>query len=852
MPTATIGSPQTIALGAADALIVSCSAVDAVASVAGSTGFIGAPYELGRVVGETGRKFGPYGRAVSLIVSSLSGSITAEVSQPSRVGDGADALSTLQGSAAQGVVSGGGIADQVATLQQQDRSRPLFSWIIGDRQTAESVAVGTPYASWAVDMAGYIDGTIVIVLTGGTPSLTYQASDDGVVWSAAMPLTAAAAGTYYYRLSAMAPARFIRLSLSASGSTVTARAFVMGTSARDGMPWRYARRPVIGDGGANVSLAASGTVVSPPIDLRRAIRSKSYLVITVGSGTVKVSAQVSRDGIRDMVSVGDLQTDMAAGTYRISLDGWAYGHFVTITVTETAASTASVTGYATMALADSWVSQTNVRRAAIVLPYAGFAGSYWSAQYQQGAMNTYRALERMGYDVEFVPLVATSTAFDGGERLYELAVVPLLIADGTWSTWTSGSGQPFGRLIKGATAIPTFALGISDTSNVQIQAAVGAYTGGATSYQKALWGSAPFLWRYKSYTLDTQAHMTALATFVTDQGGASAAWRFNGAKGAVYCGTGAQTSGDGSLLLLMMAEAITRGDLAAPPNKALCVLDIDDFPDVSGNYSSIMETTADMDRVYAALLRLSAPITAGIQADHLDAASLTPALRAWIVSHSAASGGLIYPIAHSGSWMPKSAKTTVDTSYRNDIANMQAVGIVAGTTDAPLAAWGYTYANNNAWGEGALQLGQPGSSFTASPDNFTTQSGYGWRVIRAFQRGGNNTASIGAPEFDAFGDCFYRGMTVVGSAYYIPDTATNLDPYDGSTGSTSFASQMWRFFNLCAGAGLVQYIHGSNTYSGHDGANAPGTVWLEHLAGLYEAGLRNVVTFGHGSALAAA
>lgn len=105
MPTATIGSPQTIALGAADALIVSCSAVDAVASVAGSTGFIGAPYELGRVVGETGRKFGPYGRAVSLIVSSLSGSITAEVSQPSRVGDGADALSTLQGSAAQGVVS---------------------------------------------------------------------------------------------------------------------------------------------------------------------------------------------------------------------------------------------------------------------------------------------------------------------------------------------------------------------------------------------------------------------------------------------------------------------------------------------------------------------------------------------------------------------------------------------------------------------------------------------------------------------------------------------------------------------------------------------------------------------------
>lgn len=110
MPTATIGSPQTIALGAADALIVSCSAVDAVASVAGSTGFVGAPYELGRVVGETGRKFGPYGRSVSVIVSALAGSITAEVSQPSRVGDGADAMSTQQGSAAQGVVSRYGIA----------------------------------------------------------------------------------------------------------------------------------------------------------------------------------------------------------------------------------------------------------------------------------------------------------------------------------------------------------------------------------------------------------------------------------------------------------------------------------------------------------------------------------------------------------------------------------------------------------------------------------------------------------------------------------------------------------------------------------------------------------------------
>jgi lysophospholipase L1-like esterase len=86
MPVATIGSPQTIALAANEALIVSCGDSSAVASVAGSTGFVGAPYELGRVVGEQGRQFGPYGRAVSLIVSALSGSVTADRDTPSLPG----------------------------------------------------------------------------------------------------------------------------------------------------------------------------------------------------------------------------------------------------------------------------------------------------------------------------------------------------------------------------------------------------------------------------------------------------------------------------------------------------------------------------------------------------------------------------------------------------------------------------------------------------------------------------------------------------------------------------------------------------------------------------------------------
>jgi len=135
MPTATIGSPQTIALGAADALIVSCSAVDAVASVAGSTGFIGAPYELGRVVGEQGRRFGPYGRAVTLIVSSLSGSITAEVSQPSRSPDAGDALSASQAAATQALVSGAANSEQAALA-----SAELFDTEGNARRLSMSIA----------------------------------------------------------------------------------------------------------------------------------------------------------------------------------------------------------------------------------------------------------------------------------------------------------------------------------------------------------------------------------------------------------------------------------------------------------------------------------------------------------------------------------------------------------------------------------------------------------------------------------------------------------------------------------------------------------------------------------------
>lgn len=78
MPQLSAGQSTTISLASADALIVSCATGASVASVAASTGFIGAPYALGSVVGESKRTFGPYGRAVTLIVTCSVGSVSAE------------------------------------------------------------------------------------------------------------------------------------------------------------------------------------------------------------------------------------------------------------------------------------------------------------------------------------------------------------------------------------------------------------------------------------------------------------------------------------------------------------------------------------------------------------------------------------------------------------------------------------------------------------------------------------------------------------------------------------------------------------------------------------------------------
>lgn len=758
-----------------------------------------------------------------------------------------DDLTAAQVEATQALVSQAG--NQAAALARLQYARPLFAWILGDRVTGASILSGASASSWAVDLGDAQDGTIVAVTTGGTSALTYQVSEDGAVWSAAYALTAGAAGTYSYRLSALAPGRYLRITLTASVSTVTARVFWMGSTARAGMPTRYVRRPAIGDGGALLSLAAAGTIVCPPIDLRRAVRGSSALYVTVGSGTVKVSAQVSRDGVINPVSVGDLLTGMTVGVHRISLDGFAYGNFITLTVTETAGGAATVGGHASLALADERVGQTNPRRVAIVMQAGGFAGAFWTT-YAPGSMKCYRLLDRLGYDVEFLPTATASTAFDGAERLYEFAVVPTFTADGLWATWTSGSGNPFGRLVKGATATPAILLSMADASNAQVQAAVGAFAAGSTLYQKALWGDKPWYYRFKSYTtINVQAHMTETAAFVTDAAGLPAAWKFKGAAGWVYACAGA-TGGDFAMLPLAMAEAINAGHISPPPRKVPAVIDLDDMPDCGGINGT--GTVADMNRVYAAMTSLQMPCSFGIRTEDIQNNFFTAEMKTWLSSRTADKGGLLYPIVHRGTWTwAAQTKSAADGLQRTDIALSVGAGIRVGSDADNLNAWGYTYANNNAWSESGAQLMQPGSHFTSSPANTVIQAGYGLQVMRTFQAGGANTASIGAPGYDAFGECWYRGIRVVDSTYQMTDAQKLLDFDDGSTGSTQIAFQFARFFNDVLGAGMPLYIHGSNCYDGHDSGNAPGTRWLEMLAGIYGKGMNQVCTMAHGSVLAA-
>lgn len=740
---------------------------------------------------------------------------------------------------------------------QSSFAKSLFRWISGDAGTSTSVAVGTPVTTDAIDVSLVADGSLFSVHTGGTLAISYEVSDDGILWTPGGPLLSGlTAGTYAALLSSVKlESGFFRLTFTATGSTASVKSFFCGTSANVAMKTRQIKRGVFGDGSAAIAMTASSTIVSPPIDLTKCVRAKSSLKIVVASGTVKVSAAISRDGINDLYSLGDIATGLTTGTTTINLSSLAqYGHFLTLTLTETAAAAASASGYALLSVADEHVSSADVRRVAVIGPRLGYAGAEWTSNYAKSTMSMYSMLLRMGYDAEILPLDDTSPIMDSGAKTHEFFVWPHTAHSSLWTTWTSGSGKPMGRLVKGETAIPLFCVGCSSSNNAVLLANIGAGVRDTEAYRKILIGQSALPWysaNVGSYTVTIQAHMGSFKTIATDSAATGkTAWAFTGSKGRVYVGAGFNGGGDSNSFPILFAESIREGVVSEPPRKLKVVIDIDDMPACDGGATGVM-TLADLSRVYSAMTSLAMPCSFGIRVEDISAGRQSAAVSAFVSDRTFDRGGLIYPVVHSGNWFWKDGtKATKDTNYRADIAVAVGAGIKVGTDSSQLNAWGYTYFNNNAFDEESTQLGQPGASCASSTDNLSIKSGYGWGVIRAEALGGNNTEGFGEPA-GVFGQTRHRGIRVVASHNHISSSYKSIDFDDGGTGTTLIAMQNARLFNYTLGFGMPFYIHGQNCFDGHDGGDAPGTRWLEMVAGLYGYGMSNFVEFVHGSALAA-
>ena len=457
-------------------------------------------------------------------------------------------------------------------------------------------------------------------------------------------------------------------------------------------------------------------------------------------------------------------------------------------------------------------------------------------------------LERMGYDVELLPLDDASTIFDDGALRYEFVVLPFVNHGGFWTTWTEGAGKPIGRIMKGETAMPLFCVGVYANNHTQLLAALGAGVTDAAAYRKLLWrGATWYMPHVSAYTVVIRSHMSNYAVWQTDSEGGTTGWLYKGARGWVYVSSGNNHPGECNSLPFMLAEAIMRGHIAPPPRKLAAVVDVDDMPACDG-VNGIM-TLADVQRVYAAMAAMQMPNSWGIRPEDISSGRQSAAISNFVAQHSADRGGLIYPIVHNGNWHWKNGtKTVKDGLYRADIATVTGAGIPVGDDAGQLNAWGYTYANQNSWDEESHQLGQPGSDYTASPDGFTSRMGYGWRVCRLDALSVNNTKTIGEPE-EVHGQTWYRGTRLVASRIQLGSGTLSQDFDDGGAGRSDIVFQCARFIRFTFCYGMPFYIHGQNCYQAPTG-DAPGTRWLELLAGVHAAGLSNVVQYVHGATLA--
>ena len=547
------------------------------------------------------------------------------------------------------------------------------------------------------------------------------------------------------------------------------------------------------------------------------------------------------------MSLGDIAAGLTTGTHTIELSSLTqYGHYLTLTITETAAASASVRVSASLAVADRFAHSPG-RKVGIVGARQMFEGANWTNNFNGACMSMCSLLERLGYDPEIIPLDDASTSFDGGELRYEFLVLPFVNHGGFWTTWVSGAGKPISRIMKGETAIPFFAVGVNSNNQTQLAQNLGAGVMDTATNRKLLWrGATHYMPVVGAYAVVQQAHMSQYAVWQTDSVGGTTGWLYKGARGWVYVSSGYNHPGDCNSFPLMLAEAVMRGHVTAPPQKITAVVDIDDMP-ASDGVNGVM-SISDLDRLYAALTTLRMPNSFGIRPEDITAGRQDATMNAWVAARTADRGGLLHPIVHNGNWVFKDgAKSVKDAAYRADVTVVKNAGIRVGTDEQQLNAWGYTYFNNNACDELTMHLGQPGEDFTASIDGFTAQPGYGWRVARLENIGGNNTATIGEP-VEVHAQTWYRGIRLVASHIHMGSATLTADFDDGGAGQAQIALQFGRLIRYGFGYGMPIYIHGQNCYQ--TGGNAPGTRWLELLAAVHAAGLHHVVQYVHGSALA--
>lgn len=742
----------------------------------------------------------------------------------------------------------------IANIKQFSQATSIFRWVTADAGNTTSITTSTPIITDPIDVTGAFDGSLTVVTSGGTLAISYEISGDGKTWFSGGSLASGlSAGTYAYSLANIKlETGFFRITLTATGSTCSVKAFVMATSAAQSSETRQIRRGVFGDGSAAVSVAASGAIVSPPIDLTRCVRSRSILRVVVASGTFKISAVISRNGSDDVYSLGDIQTGMTSGSYTFDLNALSrYGHFVTFTLTETAGAAASASGYALLSVSDRYVGDAAPRRVAVFCPVGGFSGSNWSVTFAKPTMQMYSMLLRMGYDAEILPLDDASTIMDSGAKLYEFAVYASTSHSSLWTTWTSGVGKPVSRLLKGETAIPVFAIGCSSSNNAVLLANIGAGVRDTEINRKILIGDEKMPWyavSTGSYAVTVQSHMGSFTTIATDSTETGkVAWAYTGAKGRVYVSAGFNGTGDGNLFPFLFGHAIADGVVSYPPKKLQTVIDIDDMPACDGGATGIM-TLQDLQRVYAAMQTLGMPCSFGIRVEDITAGRQSPDLSRFVSDRTADKGGLIYPIVHNGNWFWKDgAKSVKDANYKADIAVASGAGIPVGSDASRLNGWGYMYFNNNAFDEDTTQLGQDLTVFSASVDDLSVKAGYGWSVIRADVLGGNNTEGIGEP-VEVFGKTLHRGLLAVASHNHISSSQKSIDFDDGSTGTALISLQCARFIRYTMAYGVPFYIHGQNCFDGHDSGDAPGTRWLELIAGHWPR-IETFTRFVHGAAL---